>query len=104
MCAVDFALMSQETARICESRELLTAFGRALVWSIVLVHVLTGTRSELLDMKMFTIKEYSLPFAFATKVLDFLRTSRPVAIESAICVFRDLTIRLRDCLGATTLR
>lgn len=38
--AVNFALMTKQAARVGKSWELLTAFGRAFVWSIVLVHVL----------------------------------------------------------------
>jgi hypothetical protein len=39
MHLVNFALMSEEAAGICEALELFAARLCALIWSIVLVHV-----------------------------------------------------------------
>lgn len=37
---VDLPLVAKETTGVCEARKLLASFGLALIWPIVLVHVL----------------------------------------------------------------
>jgi hypothetical protein len=48
---MDFSFVSQETARVCKSRELLAAVGRALVGSVVLVHMFTVQTRSAFGMK-----------------------------------------------------
>jgi hypothetical protein len=49
--AMNFPLMSEEAARVCEAREIFTPFGRATIRAFVLVHVL-ATRGKWLALNL----------------------------------------------------
>lgn len=77
--AMDLTLVSQETAGVRKSRELLTALGGAFVGTVVLVHVLA-------------------PLAFPLKLSHVFSAVWIAAEELAIHCSGDRTIWLRDRL------
>jgi len=82
---VNFAFMSQETTRISEAGELLTAFSWTLVGTIVFIHVLA-------------------PFTLSSEIPHFFLATLMSAYETSVRVLLNLTRRSGDGLRATRRR